>query len=282
MAVQFSRTEIRANLEQCIKRKQPIVVADVGMGITAKFSEAGGADMISIDLAGLFRVDAVSSIAAIMPYANANEKVLARAKKIMPHVKNIPVCVGISASDPTIDSHYLLKSLHQMGVSAVANSPSTGYFINRERNDFEDAGMGGMREAEVLHMAQEMGFFTVGYAYDTAGARLIGRAGPDVLVCDFRVTSGGTIGIESAYTEDEAITLTKELAKAAKAEEQSMFVLIHGGPVISASSTKRFYQETPAVGVLGGSIIERLPVEEAIKEAAQRFKMTTIRSGGTQ
>lgn len=278
MAKQLSRLEIRACFDQSIGLKQPIVIADVGMGITAKFAEAGGADMISIDLAGLFRVDAVSSIAAIMPYAGANETVLKRAKKIMPHIRNVPVCVGISASDPTIDPQYLLETLRQMGVSAIANSPSIGYYINRERNDFEDAGMGVVREAEVLKQAQEMGFFTIGYAYDLSGARLMGWAGLDAMVCDFRVTAGGSVGFESAYTIDEAIALTNEFAEAAEAERHSMSVLIHGGPVTTAESTRRFYRETPAVGILGGSIIERLPVETAIQEATRKFKATTIRS----
>ncbi len=278
MSKQLSRAEIRACFDRSIIQKQPIVIADVGMGISAKFAENGGADMICIDLPGLFRVDAVSSIAAIMPYANANKAVLERAKNIIPHIRNIPVCVGISASDPTIEPKYLLERLQHMGVSAVANSPSIGYYINRERNDFEDAGMGVVREAEVLKLAKDMGFFTIGYAYDLSGARLMGWAGLDAMVCDFRVTTGGSIGIESAYTEDEAIALTNEFAKAAEAKEQSIFVLIHGGPVTTAEATGRFYRETPAVGILGGSIIERIPVEDAIKEATRKFKATTIRS----
>lgn len=278
MSEQFSRIQIRECFANSISKKQPIVVADVGMGITAKFAEAGGADMISIDLAGLFRVDAISSIAAIMPYADANASVQRRAGQIIPHIKHTPVCVGISASDPTLEPRYLLETLKGMGVSAVSNSPSIGYYINRERNDFEDAGMGVAREAEVLALAREMGFFTLGYAYDLAGAELIGKAAPDALVCDFRVTAGGSIGFESAYTMDEAAKLTNELAAAARAKDQGIFVLIHGGPVTSPEATERFYKETPAVGVVGGSLIERLPVEAAIQNATREFKETTIQS----
>lgn len=280
MGMHFTRAAIRERFDSSIQNKHPLVIADVGIGITAKFSELGGADMISIDLAGMFRVDAVSSIAAIMPYANANEAVLARAEKVMPRVKTLPVCVGISAGDPTIEPELLFARLREMGVSAVSNSPSIGYYINRERNDFEDAGMGVGREAEVLKMAKEQGFFTIGYAYDEAGAKLLGAAGVDALVCDFRVTEGGAIGIGSAYTTEEALALTDQLVEAAKAKEQDMYVLIHGGPVSSAAATKEFYEKTAAVGVVAGSLIERLPVEQAIADATRSFKATTIRRRG--
>lgn len=280
MAVHFTREAIKERFDNSIQNKQPIVIADVGMGITAKFAEAGGADMISVDLAGMFRVDAVSSIAAIMPYANANEAVLNRAEKVMPRAKKTPVCVGISASDPTIDPQLLFNRLKDMGVSAVANSPSIGYYINRERNDFEDAGMGVGREAEVLKMAKEEGFFTIGYAYDVAGATQLGEAGVDVLVCDFRVTEGGTIGIGSAYTVDEAVDMANKLVSAAKAKEQGMYVLVHGGPISTPEATKVFYEKTAAVGVIAGSLIERLPVEQAIADATQSFKSTTIKARG--
>ena len=280
MATYFSATAIKERFDSSIQSKHPLVLADVGIGITAKFSEAGGADMICVDLTGMFRVDAVSSIASIMPYANANEVVLERAQKVMPRVKNLPVCVGISASDPTIEPSLLFSRLKEMGVSAVANSPSIGYYINRERNDFEDAGMGVAREAEVLKQAKAQGFFTIGYAYDEAGAKLLGDAGVDVLVCDFRVTEGGSIGIGSAYTVEQAIDFTQKLTAAARATEQNMYVLVHGGPVSSAEVTKVFYEQTAAVGVVAGSLIERLPVEQAIADATRSFKSTTIRSRG--
>lgn len=279
MGVQYSKEQVRQRFCESIDQKKPILVAGAGMGITAKFAEQGGADMISIDLTGLFRVDAVPSIASILPYADANTTVLGMIKRIYPNVREIPVMAGISASDPTVQPEQLLKCLKGMGISAVANSPSIGYYINRERNDFEDAHMGVNKEAEVLGIASEMGFYTVGYVYDIEGARLMGMAGIDALVCDFRLTAGGSIGIDSAkhMNLNEAATLVNALDEAAEASKKNMILLLHGGPVQTPQDTLYLYKRTKAKGIVAGSVIERLPVEDAIREATRAFKNIKIK-----
>lgn len=48
----------------------------LGIGLTAKFIEEGGADMIIIYNSGRFRMAGRGSLAGLMPYGNANEVVV--------------------------------------------------------------------------------------------------------------------------------------------------------------------------------------------------------------
>ena len=76
------------SLREKIELRQPLVGAAVGSGLTAKAAEQGGADLLMILTAGYFRMQGLSSMAALLPYANANklawqittEQVMTRAK----------------------------------------------------------------------------------------------------------------------------------------------------------------------------------------------------------
>ena len=50
MAKQYSRTEIKEMFTEIINRGNPIIIPGVGNGISAKFAEKGGADMIGLFL----------------------------------------------------------------------------------------------------------------------------------------------------------------------------------------------------------------------------------------
>jgi predicted TIM-barrel enzyme len=53
-----------------------IVGAGAGIGLTAKFIEEGGGDLIIIYNSGRFRMAGRGSLAGLMPYGNANDVVL--------------------------------------------------------------------------------------------------------------------------------------------------------------------------------------------------------------
>ena len=63
MANRYSGKEVRKRLEAEIGKKRPIVAAGAGIGLSAKFAEAGGSDLIIIYNSGLYRMDGLPSIA---------------------------------------------------------------------------------------------------------------------------------------------------------------------------------------------------------------------------
>lgn len=64
------------NLRSQINNGKIIVGAGAGIGLSAKFIEAGGGDLIIIYNSGRYRMAGRGSLAGLMPYGNANDVVL--------------------------------------------------------------------------------------------------------------------------------------------------------------------------------------------------------------
>ena len=69
---------------------KPIVGCGAGTGISAKFSEAGGADLIIIYNSGRYRMGGRGSLAGLLPYGDANGIVVEMASEVLPVVKTPP------------------------------------------------------------------------------------------------------------------------------------------------------------------------------------------------
>lgn len=76
MAPPTNREEILGKLRDQITNGQAIVGAGAGIGLSAKFVEQGGGDLIIIYNSGRFRMAGRGSLAGLMPYGNANDVVL--------------------------------------------------------------------------------------------------------------------------------------------------------------------------------------------------------------
>jgi predicted TIM-barrel enzyme len=74
MAPPTNRKDILQKLRKSIEDGEIIVGAGAGIGLSAKFIEQGGGDMIYNS--GRFRMAGRGSLAGLMPYGNANDVVL--------------------------------------------------------------------------------------------------------------------------------------------------------------------------------------------------------------
>lgn len=79
MAPPTNRQEILQKLREQINNGHAIVGGGAGVGLSAKFAEAGGVDMIIIYNSGRYRMAGHGSLAGLMPYGNAN------GKRAVPH-----------------------------------------------------------------------------------------------------------------------------------------------------------------------------------------------------
>ena len=82
------RADALKRLREQIAGKKPIVGAGAGTGISAKFSERGGVDIIIIYNSGRYRMAGRGSLAGLMPYGDANAIVMDMASEVLPVVKN--------------------------------------------------------------------------------------------------------------------------------------------------------------------------------------------------
>jgi predicted TIM-barrel enzyme len=278
MSKQFTREEILERLQKEIKNGRPIIVAGAGIGITAKFAELGGADLIGVYNSGLYRMNGHGSSAGSMPFGDANEIVLEMGlRSIMPAVKNIPVIAGVCGTDVTRVMSIFLKQIKEAGFSGVMNFPTVGTLDGNFRQRLEDMGMGYEKEVEMIRMAREMGLFTMCYSFNPEEARAMARAGSDALIAHLGLTAGGSLGSKRAIKLEEGVPRVQEILKAAKEIKKDIICLAHGGPISSPEDTEYIYQHTDAVGFLGASSIERIPVEKAIQSATEAFKSRPLK-----
>lgn len=282
MAKQYTREQIRQRIEDVAAGRRPVVISSAGTGISAKFAEIGGVDMIGIYNSGRFRMDSHNSTCGQMFFSSANEEIMILAKRIMPVIQNVPVIAGIAGNDPSIDKRVFFKTLQFLGFSAVMNFPTCGDFLGFMGNppdELNDFGIGYRQEVEALQLAKEMGMFTLGYAFTREQAGMLGDAGIDVVICHMGLTQGGIGGpqaSETAWSLDEAVENIKEFTAAAKRTNGDTIIMSHGGPISSPEDTKYVYEHTESVGFLGASSIERIPVEQPIVDAVRSFKEIDI------
>src|SRR5262245_44389342 len=167
----FSREQTLARLRQRIEEGVPIVGGGAGTGISAKFEEAGGIDLIVIYNSGRFRMAGHGSLAGLMPYGDANAIVMEMAGEVLPVVSDTPVLAGVCATDPFRLIDRFLDDVRRMGFSGVQNFPTVGLIDGQFRANLEETGMGYDKEVEMIRLARERDLLTTPYVFDADQAR---------------------------------------------------------------------------------------------------------------
>src|ERR1700754_63860 len=112
-----TRQQILKKLRKLISTHQPIIGGGAGTGITAKFEEAGGVDLIVIYNSGRYRMAGRGSLAGLMPYGDANAIVMEMAAEVLTVVKRTPVLAGVNGTDPFRQMDVFLDQVKSIGFS---------------------------------------------------------------------------------------------------------------------------------------------------------------------
>ena len=261
-----------------VAANKPIIGAGAGTGISAKFAERGGVDLIIIYNSGRYRMAGRGSLAGLMPYGDANAIVVDMAREVLPVVKNTPVLAGVCGTDPFRLMRVFLPQLRDMGFDGVQNFPTVGLIDGNFRAQLEETGMGIQLEIDMIAQAHDLGMLTCPYVFDAATAREFTKAGADVVVAHVNTTTGGSIGVDkSAISLDDAVAKVQEMHDAAKKVRKDVIVLCHGGPIAEPKDAQYVLSKAKGVaGFFGASSIERLATEAAIEEQARKFKAIRI------
>jgi predicted TIM-barrel enzyme len=269
----FSRDKTLARLRQRINEGVPIVGGGAGTGISAKFEEAGGIDLIVIYNSGRYRMAGRGSLAGLMPYGDANAIVMEMAGEVLPVVPNTPVLAGVCASDPFRLMDRFLDDIKRAGFSGVQNFPTVGLIDGQFRANLEETGMGFDNEVELIRLAHERDLLTTPYVFDVDQARQMVDAGADVLVAHMGLTTTGTIGAQTGRTLDESVRDVQAIADAARSARSDIIILCHGGPIAMPEDARYVLSRTRGVhGFYGASSMERLPLEHSIADQVRQFK----------
>jgi len=272
------RQKILQSFQKQVQDGKPLVGAGAGIGLSAKFIEEGGGDLIVIYNSGRFRMAGRGSLAGLMPYSNANDVVVDMAKEVIPVVKKTPLIAGVCGTDPFKDMPRFLKQLKDLGFAGVQNFPTVGLIDGTFRQNLEETGMGYDLEVDAIREARELDMLTAPYVFNAEDARKMTQAGADILVAHMGLTTSGSIGAQSGKSLDNCVEEIQKIRDAAIKVRPDIIVLCHGGPIAKPEDAKYVLERVTGLsGFFGASSMERLPVEQAITGITKEFKNIAVK-----
>jgi predicted TIM-barrel enzyme len=275
----YTRQEVRDRLEAALKRGEPIIAAGAGTGISAKFIERGGGDLIIIYNSGRFRMAGHGSTCGLMAYGDANAVAMEIGEyEVLPIVEETPVICGVHASDPRRRMWHWLLQVKEMGFSGINNFPTHTIVDGHFRAVLEETGMSVEKEFEMIRLASKMDLFSIVYVATPGEAQAMAEAGADAIIAHVGTTVGGSIGVSGATCSmEDAIARTQAVIEGArKSGRADIFYLCHGGPIATPEDAQIVCEKTDCVGFVGASSLERLGVERPLTEITQRFKQIKV------
>ncbi|MBK1670531.1 hypothetical protein CKO28_21140 [Rhodovibrio sodomensis] len=267
------RAQLMAKFQEMGRNREPIVGGGAGTGLSAKCEEAGGIDLIVIYNSGRYRMAGRGSLAGLLAYGNANDIVVEMAREVLPVVKYTPILAGVNGTDPFMMTDRFLRELKDLGFAGVQNFPTVGLIDGTFRANLEETGMGFDREVEMIARAHAHDLLTTPYVFSREDAEKMARAGADIIVPHMGLTTGGSIGAETAKSLDDCVALIDDWADAALSVRDDVLVLCHGGPIAMPDDAAHVLRHARTChGFYGASSMERLPTERALTEQTRTFK----------
>jgi predicted TIM-barrel enzyme len=270
----YTRLEVVDRLKATLAKGEPIIAAGAGTGISAKFIEKGGADLIIIYNSGRFRMSGHGSTCGLMAYGDANAVAMEIGEyEVLPTVKEIPVIAGVHATDPRRRMWHWLGKVKDMGFSGVNNFPTHTIIDGHFRGVLEETGMSVKKEYEMVALARKMDLFSIVYVGTPEEAVEMAKSGADAIIAHVGTTVGGSIGVQNAVVSwDFTLQRTQEISDAASRVRKDIFFLCHGGPINTPADADRVMKNTDVVGFVGASSLERMGIEASLTNLTKEFK----------
>jgi DNA-binding NtrC family response regulator len=249
-----------------------LVGAAIGTGLTAKAAAKGGADFLLALNAGRIRVLGGSSIACMLPLSDNNRAVMNFSRaEILTRVA-LPVYFGACVFDPACDLKALVQQVRVAGFHGICNFPTAVHFDGAMRSCLEQAGVGFEREVALMRLAREAGLQTCGYVRQMDEALLMADADVDLLCINYGWNAGGVSGVPSHYSLDEAAEHARAVFDAVRAKHPKLLCIVEGGPITTPDQAQTVARISGANGYIGGSTIDRIPLEAAVAETTSAYK----------
>lgn len=273
------RDLVLSELEAKRTAGRAIIGAGAGSGISAKFLDRGGADLIFIYNSGRFRMAGLSSWAGHLCFGDANAIVLEMGEReILPIVERTPVIAGVCGIDPTRRMSHFLPQIVNAGFAGIINYPTVAVIDGRMREGLESGGMGFGKEVELISLAAQLDLLTTAYVCTEAEAVAMVEVNVDVVIAHMGLTAGGSVGATKTIALEEAARSVQALADAARSVNPEVIVLAHGGPIATPQDAERLFELCHVDGFVGASSMERLPIEDPLRENTEAFAKLSVQA----
>jgi predicted TIM-barrel enzyme len=134
------------------------------------------------------------------------------------------------------------------------------------------AGITLQNEIDMLKVAREMGFVTIGLAFDDEDScRVVAEAQPDVFCFHAGTTRGGLRGFDAGETIEETARRTETVNQQLTRLKSDLILVAHGAAMETPEDAQYMLDHTTCHGFWTGSSTERIPIEKAVAETAARF-----------
>ena len=280
----YTRKEVVERLRETLRQGKAIIAAGAGTGISAKFIERGGADLIIIYNSGRFRMSGHGSTCGLMAYGDANAVAMEIGQyEVLPVVEEVPVICGVHATDPRRRMWHWLLQVKEMGFSGVNNFPTHTIVDGRFRQVLEETGMSVKKEFEMVALARKMDLFSIVYVATPEESKAMAEAGADAIIAHVGTTIGGSIGVKKAVVSmEETVRRCQKIIDGAKKVRNDILFLSHGGPIATPDDAAYINQHTDCVGFVGASSLERLALEDSLTDLTRRFKKIPVQKKALQ
>jgi len=287
----FTRKEVLQRLRKEIAAGRPIIGTGVSNGMIGRCEELGGADLIICYHTCRARM---KGLGIEPPGKNPNAETLDLGEEVLTTVKETPVIAGFDTTDGTWRLDKFLDRVEDVGFSGVIIFPTVSLIYekgNPYRARYEQYGVGITRELEATRLAQERALFTMTYVRDSETSIAYAKADIDAICVHCGGTMGGVRDVSKELNKWWGITsagldLSKfsDMAKFVQGMiddtvkvKPDIIMLAHGGVLSGPDDTVYLYEHTDAVGFLGASSFERIPVERAVTNTVKEFKAKSLK-----
>ena len=254
------------------KRIEIMVGAAIGLGMTARAAADGGADFLLVLSAGRLRVMGAPSLACMLPIRDSSHFTDEFARHEILDRVAVPVFFGAAACDPRLSVEALLGRIRDGGYQGVANFPTAIHYDGAFRIALEQAGLGFAREIAFLRAAPSFGLATLGYAKTRPEVNALLAAGVERLCLNFGWNSGGSQGVPSGVPLDQAAERARRIFANVRRRAPGTLCFVEGGPIVDPAHLLQVCDASRADGYVGGSTLDRLPLEMSVMQTTSAFK----------
>ena len=262
-----------------MRAKRFQVAAAIGSGAAAAAAVRGGADLLLALNAGRFRNMGAPSILASLPAFDAAGRIMDFAEDEVLVRVAAPTLLGVHVWEERFDPQAMIEKLSEAGFAGAVNFPSVNYYGPAMKRVLRDVGRAETAEIELLAAIRAAGLRAMYYCTSADYAAQAAKAGIDMICLNFGWNVGGALGHRGDLSVADAVVVAREIRAAVKRANPDATFWLEGGPIVTAEDLSRFIDVLSVDGYVGGSTIDRLPVETSIAEQIAAFRNAGRRGG---
>ncbi len=222
----------------------------------------------------------VPSIACMLPVYDANSITESFAREELLALCKIPVLLGTNVWGASFDPVGKAKEIYESGFAGAVNFPSCLHYSRPMQQILSRAGRGIEQEVELLRAVQDTGLTAMFYCASRTQARLAADAGIDMICLNIGWNAGGVLGHRSRSSIEEVAVTAREIGRLVKRINPNSKFLVEGGPIATPEDLSRVLELAPLDGYVGGSTIDRMPLESSVASLIDGFRQASSARAG--